>query len=133
MDKQLIIAQYKSFSDHRIHFSRLYFALVAFVILVCAPALFITLQAQSDKLAFAVLMLLVAVFMIFGGYIALRLKQREESYANLLAQIEANNESLLSSPKAGGKGARFLVVAALILVGASFVTIAILNFRSIGA
>jgi len=63
------------------------------------------------------LLMFVAVFMIFGGFITYRLKYREECYAKLISEIENACDEMVSSPTADGKGARFLVVVAMVIGG----------------
>ncbi|MEK7660813.1 MAG: hypothetical protein AAB680_02090 [Pseudomonadota bacterium] len=126
MDKQLIIAQYKSFSDHRIHFSRLYFGVVAFVLIVGAALFFLSIILGDGGRITAALFLAEALFIIFGGFISHKLMLREEEYAKLLSQIEENNEALMRSKKPSRLGARSLVVWSLYLIGATMIIIAIL-------
>ena len=116
MDKQEArLVQYRVFADHRIHFGRLYFLVIATnLAIVTGAATAIAIGRPTWWIAMRV----IAGIMLAGtGFVAQRLHHQEESYAAALRTIEQGEDSMLTLSSAGSFGARRLVAIALIAVG----------------
>lgn len=114
MDRDALLVRYRVMSDTRLHFSRLYFAVVAFSILLAVAlwALFPVVEALA----------LIGWGPVAGAFVAHRLLLRERSAFAAMATAwrELKGEA---SPPAGqsAPGAMALVLAGEALAGAALV------------
>lgn len=116
MDKlEARLVQYQVLADHRLHFGRLYFQVIATnLTLVTGAVTAIVIGRPSWWIAIC----FVAGIVLAGtGFVAHRLHHQEESYAAALRTIEQEEDSMLALSIAGRFGARRLVAIALIAIG----------------
>ncbi len=116
MDKQEArLVQYRVLADHRLHFGRLYFLVIATNLAIVTG---VTTAIAIGRPSWWIAMRVVAGIMMAGtGFVAQRLHHQGESYAAALRTIEQEEDGLLTLSSAGGVGARRLVAIALIAVG----------------
>ncbi len=116
MDDAMKPTQYRVLAEHRLHFSRLFYQVVAFILFVTlAGSPVLASQGVPDRV----------ICVIMGGVLALtafithRLRQQEDTYARLLRELE--QPPLLQPPYSARWGARALVVACLLCAGLALI------------
>lgn len=116
MDRDALLVRYRVMSDTRLHFSRLYFAVVAFSVLLTLAlwALFPVVEALA----------LIGWVPVAGAFVAQRLLLRERSaFAAMTAAWQGlNGEAVVPSGRSA-PGAMALVVIGEALAGAVLVAI----------
>lgn len=112
-DSDFRLAQYRAFSEARLHFSRLYFQTVAFILL----AGLLAVVGLGDKVEPWRSWMMVAggLALIQAGFISWRLRSTEVRYETLLRQLERDGDA--TTPASGRFGAKSLVTASLVLAG----------------
>ncbi|WP_292065285.1 hypothetical protein [Brevundimonas sp. UBA7664] len=111
----LRLAQYRAFAEARLHFSRLFFQTVAFVLSALIAAAFLFRDAPEPVRSW--LMLAAGAALLQTAFISWRLRRTEGSYADRLAQIEGDGSEGPAHPRSGPLGAKTSVTAALALAG----------------
>ena len=108
--------QYRIFADHRLHFSRLYFQLVAFMIFASLTSGLISALLNPGPRRWAVMG--IGLVLALSGFVAHRLRAQEDVYAGLLRAIEEREgTAMLRAPFSARLGARTMVTAALVGTG----------------
>ncbi|WP_176593430.1 hypothetical protein [Sphingobium sp. EM0848] len=109
------LVQYQVLADHRLHFGKLYFLVIATNLVTLTGA---TVAIVIARPAWWIAMRLIAGIVLVGtAFVAHRLHHQEGSYAAALRSIEEEEESMLTLSSSGGFGARQIMVVALITVG----------------
>lgn len=111
--------QYQAFCEHRLHFSRLFMQVSAFMLLIVIAAAAIV--PMIDLLWWRWFKLGAGAVLAGTGFVLLRVSQQEDSYARLLRRIEERNPELLQAPLSARYGARALVVAAFAAAGLALI------------
>lgn len=111
----LRLAQYRAFAEARLHFSRLFFQTVAFVLSALIAAAFLFRDAPEPGRSW--LMLAAGAVLIQTAFISWRLRRTEGSYADRLALIESDVPDGATHPRPGPLGAKTSVTVALALAG----------------
>ena len=114
-DPALRLAQYHAFAEARLHFSRLFFQTVAFVLSALIAAAFLLRDAPEPARSW--LMLAAGAALLQTAFISWRLRRTESSYADRLVLIEGDGSDGLAHPRSGPLGAKTSVTAALALAG----------------
>lgn len=112
-DSDFRLAQYRAFSEARLHFSRLYFQTVAFILL--AALLAVVGLGDTAKPWRSWMMVAGGLALIQTGFISWRLRSTEMRYEALLRQLEQDCDA--TTPASGRFGAKSLVTASLVLAG----------------
>ncbi|GLV30206.1 hypothetical protein TomTYG75_27220 [Sphingobium sp. TomTYG75] len=105
------LVQYRVLADHRLHFGRLYFLVIATNLAIVAGAA--TAIAISRPSWWIAVRFIAGIVLVGTSFIAHRLHHQEESYAAALRTIEQEEDSMLIFSSAGSFGARRLVAIAL--------------------
>ena len=105
-------ARYRAFSDARLHFSRLYFQTVAFILLVGLLAAVLLRDAPDAWRGW--LLLAGGIAMIQTAFITFRLRRTEAQYEGLLRDLEG---AAPATPLSGRLGAKTLVTVSLGIAG----------------
>lgn len=114
LDARLV--QYRVLADHRLHFGKLYFLVIATNLATLTGA---TVAIAIARPAWWVAMRFIAGIVLAGtAFVAHRLHHQEVSYVAALRAIEEEEESMLTLSSSRGFSARRIVVVALIVVGA---------------
>lgn len=109
------LAQYAAYGAARLHFSRLFFQTVAFVLaFVLAGA--IGFRGVAEPLA-AWLLIAAGLVLIQAGFITWRLLGHERAYERLLQRLEESFGGDLRQPASGRLGAKMVVVLSLLAAG----------------
>lgn len=111
--------QYQAFSDHRLHFSRLFMQVAAFMLLIVIAAAVIV--PMIDILWWRWFKLGAGAVLVATSFVLLRVSQQEDSYARLLRIIEERNPEMLQAPLSARYGARTLVVASFAAAGLALI------------
>lgn len=107
--------QYRVFAEHRLHFGRLFFQVVAFgIILVLAEA---AVATQWPATSVSIIVIGAGVTLLATGFIAYRVYRQEEAYAHLLQTIETRTPNWIVGPEASRPSSRMLVAAGLAVLG----------------
>jgi hypothetical protein len=114
-DSDLRLAQYRAFAEARLHFSRLFFQTVAFVLSALIAAAFLFRDAPEALRPW--LMLAAGAALLQASFISWRLRRTEGSYADRLGIIEADGPGGLAHPRSGPLGAKTSVTIALAAAG----------------
>lgn len=109
------LAQYRAFAEARLHFSRLFFQTVAFVLSALIAAAFLFRDAPEPMRSW--LLLAAGVALLQTAFISWRLRRTEGGYADRLAMIEGDGSDGPVHPRSGPLGAKTSVTAALALAG----------------
>lgn len=111
----LRLAQYRAFAEARLHFSRLFFQTVAFVLSALIATGFLFRDAPEPIRSW--LMLAAGAALLQTAFISWRLRRTEGGYADRLALIEGDGSDGPAHPRSGPLGAKTSVTAALALAG----------------
>ena len=111
----LRLAQYRAFAEARLHFSRLFFQTVAFVLSALIAAAFLFRDATGPARSW--LLLAAGAALLQTAFISWRLRRTEGGYADRLAMIEGDGSDGPAHPRSGPLGAKTSVTAALALAG----------------
>lgn len=114
-DPALRLAQYRAFAEARLHFSRLFFQTVAFVLSALIAAAFLFRDAPDPGRSW--LLLAAGAALLQTAFISWRLRRTEGGYADRLALIEGDGTDGPAHPRSGPVGAKTTVTAALALAG----------------
>ena len=120
MDRDAMLVRYQVMSDTRLHFSRLYFAVVAFSILLTVAlwALFPVVEVLA----------LIGWVPVAGAFVAHRLLLRERSaFEAMTAAWRALNGEAAPTGGQSGPGAMALVLIGEALTGLGLVAIGAIN------
>lgn len=117
MDRDALLIRYRVMSDTRLHFSRLYFAVVAFSVLL-AVALWALFPVPRALVA-------IGLVPVAGAFVAQRLLLRERSafVAMTAAWRGLNGEAAMAPTGRSAPGAMALVLIGEALAGAALVAI----------
>lgn len=121
MDRDALLVRYRVMSDTRLHFSRLYFAVVAFSVLLTVAlwALFPVVEALA----------LIGWVPVAGAFVAHRLLLRERSaFAAMTAAWRELNGEAASPGVRSAPGAMALVLSGEVLAGLVLVAIGSINW-----
>ncbi|MGH6650179.1 MAG: hypothetical protein ACREB7_03515 [Sphingopyxis sp.] len=121
MDRDALLLRYRVMSDTRLHFSRLYFAVVAFSMLLTVAlwALFPVRAALA----------LIGWVPVAGAFVAHRLLLRERSaFAAMTAAWRALDGDVAVSATRSAPGAMALVLIGAVLVGLVLVGIGAISW-----
>ncbi|WP_077146594.1 hypothetical protein [Sphingopyxis sp. KK2] len=121
MDRDALLIRYRVMSDIRLHFSRLYFAVVAFSILLTAAlwALFPVVEALA----------LIGWVPVAGAFVAHRLLLRERSaFAAMTAAWRALSGEAEPARARSAPGAMALVLVGEVLAGLVLAGIGAINW-----
>lgn len=110
--------QYQAFSDHRLHFSRLFMQVAAFMLLIVLGA-----AAVAPPMYGLWFYPAAGVALIGTAFVLLRVSQQEDSYARLLRTIEERDPGMLRAPLSARYGARMFVVASFVIAGAALIAV----------
>ena len=116
MDRDALLVRYRVMSDTRLHFSRLYFAVVAFSVLLTVAlwALFPVVEALA----------LIGWVPVAGAFVAHRLLLRERSaFAAMAAAWRELNGEAVAPATRSAPGAMALVLIGEVMVGVAMVGI----------
>lgn len=116
MDRDALLVRYRVMSDTRLHFSRLYFAVVAFSVLLTVAlwALFPVVEALA----------LIGWVPVAGAFVAQRLLLRERSaFAAMMAAWRELNGEAVAPAARSAPGAMALVLVGEVLAGMAMVGI----------
>ena len=116
-------AQYAVFSNHRLHYGRLFFQVIAFSIIVVLLGAFVALQVPSPFQP--ILTIGGGAMFLATAFIAYRLNEQEAAYARLLARIEQDQPNWLASPSVGGVSSRQLMPVGLALAGIAMMALGV--------
>lgn len=119
-DSAFRLTQYRAFSEARLHFSRLYFQTVAFILL--AGLLAAVLLRDAPEAWRSWLLLAGGLGLIQTAFITWRLRRTEAQYESLLRDLEG---ATAATPLSGRLGAKTLVTVSLGLAGAGLAVTAI--------
>lgn len=114
-DPALRLAQYRAFAEARLHFSRLFFQTVAFVLSALIAAAFLFRAAPEPARSW--LVMAAGAILLQTAFISWRLRRTEGSYAERLVRIEGDGSEGLAHPRSGPLGAKTSVTAALAIAG----------------
>lgn len=120
------LVQYRIMSDHRLHFSKLYFQVVGTMLGLVAGAA--TAIAIGRPEWWTAMRLLAGVVLVGTGFVAHRLHHQEEAHASVLRAIEKEENGMIQLPSGQWYGARQLVVGALVAAGILLAAEASLQF-----
>ncbi len=118
-ESTLRLAQYRAFAEARLHFSRLFFQTVAFVLSALIAAAFLFRDAPEPARSW--LLLAAGAALLQTAFISWRLRRTEGGYADRLAMIEGDGSDGPAHPRSGPLGAKTSVTAALALAGLTLV------------
>jgi len=108
------LTQYRVLSDHRLHFGRLFFQVIAFDTALAAA---LHISAESD--ASGVRAALPGAILLATAFIAFRLMRQEAIYSGLMRDFEAVMPGWVQTPPPAGLGSRLMTVCGLATVGVS--------------
>lgn len=111
--------QYQAFSEHRLHFSRLFMQVAAFMLLIVLAAAVIV--PMIDLFWWRWFKLGAGAVLVGTSFVLLRVSQQEDAYARLLRVIEERNPELLQAPLSARLGARTLVMASFAGAGLALI------------
>lgn len=114
-DSDLRLAQYRAFAEARLHFSRLYFQTVAFVLSALIAAAFLFRDAPEPMRSW--LMIAAGAVLLQTAFISWRLRRTEGGYADRLMLIEGDGSDGPAHPRSGPLGAKTSVTIALAAAG----------------
>lgn len=120
MDRDALLVRYRVMSDTRLHFSRLYFAVVAFSVLLTVAlwALFPVVEALA----------LIGWVPVAGAFVSQRLLLRERSaFGAMTAAWRGVNGEAAVPPVRSAPGAMALVLVGEGLAGAALVAIGLMD------
>ncbi|MES2886612.1 MAG: hypothetical protein V4739_01240 [Pseudomonadota bacterium] len=116
MNEALRQTQYQVFAEHRLHFSRLFYQVVAFILFAVLAAWAVMAWAAVPLGGVA---LVLGSVLGLTSFIVHRLRCQEESYASLMRGLE--QPPMLPSPLPTRWSARVLVVACLACTGLALI------------
>ena len=107
--------QYENYSRHRIHFSGLFFAVIAF----CGfwSLTFLALLVFSIHAQLPITYAAMGIGQILCAFVAWRLMKREMFYANLMVSLEESAKSVNTAKESGKFGARIIIISAVLICG----------------
>lgn len=114
-DSDLRLAQYRAFAEARLHFSRLYFQTVAFVLSALIAAAFLFRDAPEPMRSW--LMIAAGAVLLQTAFISWRLRRTEGGYTDRLMLIEGDGSDGPAHPRSGPLGAKTSVTVALAAAG----------------
>lgn len=120
-DPDFRLAQYRAFSEARLHFSRLYFQTVAFILLAGLLAAVLLRDATDPWRGW--LVLAAGVALIQTAFISWRLRRTEGLYEARLAALEVRGDP--TTPTSGRFGAKSLVTVSLAVAGAALIAVGV--------
>lgn len=118
--------QYENYSRHRIHFSGLFFAVIAFcgIWSLTFLTLFIFSIHAQEPITYAVM----GIGQILCAFVAWRLMKREMFYANLMVSLEENAKSVINAKENGKPGARIIIISAVLICGIVLTVLPLLHY-----
>lgn len=109
----ILLKQYEIFSQRRQHFGALFWQVPALFLTACA--LIATVIKDADGLIRSCFLLGIGILLLLISYVAKRLKENEDQYEVLLAEIERSLRELcgtgvVCAPRSRRYGARFCAI-----------------------
>lgn len=114
-DPAFRLGRYRAFSEARLHFSRLYFQTVAFILL--AGLLGAVLLRDAVGVWRGWLLVAAGLALVQTAFISWRLRQTEAQYETLLRALEVDPET----PASGRFGAKTVVTPSLAVAGVALI------------
>lgn len=114
-DPAFRLARYRAFSEARLHFSRLYFQTVAFILLAGLLGAVVLRDVEGAWRGW--LLVAAGLALIQTAFISWRLRQTEAQYETLLRALEVDPVT----PASGRFGAKTVVTLSLAVAGASLI------------
>lgn len=116
-----VLVQYQVFAERRLHYGRMFWANIAFLIVVLIVVLALALRQQGFELSW--IMLGSGAATVQMSYIAHRLKRLEDQYEQLMHDLEvamqaAGEKDIIVAPRSSRLSARTMTVLSLVAMGA---------------
>jgi hypothetical protein len=123
-----VLVQYQVFAERRLHFGRMFWANIAFMIVVLLVALYFTPEEAAPLVRFLIGGLGLATVQM--AYIVHRLRKMEDQCEKLMHDIEvtlkeAGHAGVLIAPRSGRFSARSMAVLSLALLGLALIGLSV--------